>query len=625
MTMEAKEYLKLFQCEENRLREERFARGFTTNESVELAFINEGRAFTDGVNITVDPAMDKMYEDTGAMRKTSEALGLKKVITDPWSGLYMTARAQEVHECLHIIFSRFPVPAVTDIRSTDQVRFTVLAMIDNIIEDAFIENAGVSEFPDMEIFLRWGRVSHMFAGSPAQGTVSEVIENLNERVEAGNKQAIEYILDHSAMVLLYPMFSAPPPLREHEDYIRQTAPLFLEGSLCETPDERHIYACRIFDILEPLLPDQLPDPGLLERLLGGIETHTAAKTSFTEHKSDGRKAYITRRLFSDLDGNAIDFDENGEILTQLINIMSTQLQEIDSFSAGSAAVRCVHIKGENTGASAMHRGIIIKELHHIPNASLQKSYKTITAHFERVINSYKHRLAKLLYAEDEYTENRKYFGAGISSKSFTDVKKRYWYKKHNEKRPPDLSVLLMIDGSGSMSGARRNAAVESAVILHEVLESGHIPHSIVEHRAIYDEPLLEHNVLLDFRHSPEEKYNIMRLSSYDGTREGLSLFWAEKYINAHTTEAEKVIIMISDGYPEHSCDDSDYSPPVSVKDTANAVEKIIHRGTRVIAVALGSDCYPYLKEMYPQTVECSDLNKLTGQLMKMISDELEKR
>lgn len=34
------------------------------------------------------------------------------------------------------------------------------------------------------------------------------------------------------------------------------------------------------------------------------------------------------------------------------------------------------------------------------------------------------------------------------------------------------------------------------------------------------------------------------------------------------------------------------------------------------------DDVAYDKEIYPQTVECSDLNILTGQLMKMISDEL---
>ena len=80
--------------------------------------------------------------------------------------------------------------------------------------------------------------------------------------------------------------------------------------------------------------------------------------------------------------------------------------------------------------------------------------------------------------------------------------------------------------------------------------------------------------------------------------------------------------MISDGLPAHECDDSEYIPPVSVKDTANAATKIMHRGTKIVAVALGSDCCQLLKEIYPKTIECCDLDKLTGQLLKVISDEL---
>ena len=66
--------------------------------------------------------------------------------------------------------------------------------------------------------------------------------------------------------------------------------------------------------------------------------------------------------------------------------------------------------------------------------------------------------------------------------------------------------MFLIDGSGSMAGNRREAAIISSVILHEVLKKNNIPHSIVEHRAIYGEPLLIHNILVDFKARNEEKY-----------------------------------------------------------------------------------------------------------------------
>ena len=79
----------------------------------------------------------------------------------------------------------------------------------------------------------------------------------------------------------------------------------------------------------------------------------------------------------------------------------------------------------------------------------------------------------------------------------------------------------------------------------------------------------------------------------------------------------KLIIMLSDGVAAHKIDDSDmYVPPVSVKDTANAVRKIMSRGTKIVAIALDEvgedDCYRMLREMYSAVVSCTDLTKLTG-------------
>ena len=86
--------------------------------------------------------------------------------------------------------------------------------------------------------------------------------------------------------------------------------------------------------------------------------------------------------------------------------------------------------------------------------------------------------------------------------------------------------------------------------------------------------------------------------------------------------------MISDGIPAHEISDNDiYLPPVSTKDTANAVRKIIKRGTKIVAIALDEpgrdDCYEMLRKMYPAVVSCNDLSKLTGQLLSLISRELE--
>ena len=74
--------------EDNRLKEERFARHFTGKDEVNLAFIHEDRAFTDGRNITVDPMNDLLFADEKVLSDTAELLEIDKRVCEPWNALW---------------------------------------------------------------------------------------------------------------------------------------------------------------------------------------------------------------------------------------------------------------------------------------------------------------------------------------------------------------------------------------------------------------------------------------------------------------------------------------------------------------------------------------------------------
>ena len=204
-----------------------------------------------------------------------------------------------------------------------------------------------------------------------------------------------------------------------------------------------------------------------------------------------------------------------------------------------------------------------------------------------------------------------------------DTKRRYWYRNVQGTDIPDIAILFLIDGSGSMEGARRDGAIVSSVILHEVLSKNNIEHAIVEHRAIYDEPLVEHKVLIDFNCKSNDKYNILLLDANHNTREGLSPAWAEKYLSENSNAENKVIIVISDGEPYHIIGDNEYVPTVSTKDTHNMAERIYKKGIEIIAVASDTDddfsCYDELKQIYRRVIACNDIKRLTGQLVSLVS------
>ena len=281
--------------------------------------------------------------------------------------------------------------------------------------------------------------------------------------------------------------------------------------------------------------------------------------------------------------------------------------------------------GKDYGDSKLHSKIKIEEDHPKINFNHRKAYQNIFNKYRININSYNAKFVQLLKSMAPLTEERQLFGSGISSKHMGDPKKRYWVKKTHGMAVPDLAVLLLVDGSGSMQGERKKAAMNSCVILHEVLKKQGIEHCIVEHRARFEDPEIEVNILVDFNARQDEKLNIMQIDAHGDNRDGLALLWAERYINKHSSCEHKLILVLSDGQPAHEYDD--YYPPVSSKDTANIVRKISKRGTSIIAVSLDNagsySCYEDLKEIYPALVACNDLTRLTGQLLTVISRQLQ--
>ncbi len=264
----------------------------------------------------------------------------------------------------------------------------------------------------------------------------------------------------------------------------------------------------------------------------------------------------------------------------------------------------VYFPSSDYDCSNIHKDIKIQIIKPKINLNLKKAYQNIVNKYRLIINSYTGRLSQLLKGAVDEIEDRQFFGTGIMSKKLADVKKRYWYKMVRGEAVPNIGFLFLIDGSGSMEGERLQGALETCVILHEVLRANKIPHAIVEHRALYGSARLEHKLMVSFSGRKEEKYNLLGLEADEGTREGLTLYWAEKYLQNECSAEKKMIIMISDGAPAHSYTDNygrekEYYPPVSIKDTALAVKKITRRGTEIIAIALSApgenDCYGQLK------------------------------
>lgn len=624
MNKENKKTLRMFQCDYNREIEEMFAQTLSENEAVRMFFINENEAFTDGRNIVVDPAMDELFADTKALINTENFMKLPTSFSsDPWYALRMITRVQNIHECLHILYTDFPIAALSDKRCNTKAKLKTMSLIINIIEDAYIEAAGCSVFDNLELYLKFGRVARLFANSPSEGTVTRTFENKNEKQDE-SITALALYLNYMVDFLLYPMIKQTVPPKEITEYVNKTKQLFLDGSVASSADERYNYCCLIFNIILPLIPEdeaQIDAAGLGVRL-GGLKTHSPNAGTIGKTNSKGKKQAVAVRLFTDLSGNLRDGqDYGGQIFTILADYEKHKQAAIKiMLYEGHKAV----FYGKDYDCAVLHKDIKINETKPKINLNLRKAYQNIYNRYHININSYNSRFLQLLKARVPMKEDKYIFGAGITSKLLSDPKKRYWYRKVEGVDVPDIAVLLLIDGSGSMDGLRRDSAMISSVILHEVLKKQGISHAVVEHRGCFEKPEIDINILVGFNSREEEKYNLMQIDAYGDNRDGLALFWAEKYMNEQAFCENKLIIVLSDGAPMHDADD--YYPPVSTKDTANATAKITKRGTNIIAVALDDDsfdCYDMLKEIYPNIVSCNNLKRLTGQLLTLVSKQLQ--
>ena len=409
-------------------------------------------------------------------------------------------------------------------------------------------------YDNIEIYLKFGRVSRMFLTHESEGTVDLVFKRKQKDYEIqmnhdpiSNGEAIKEYLNYMGTMLLYPMLKQCEPVEIIKEYVDKSRHLFWNGSKASSPEERHGFAQEIFTIVLPIIPkDEEVEISEFSYLLGGGKTHLSEASTMGQVERKGRTQEVKTRLFLDLDGKEKVLSNDNKQMALVLANWSDDKKE--AYSILSYTGYEEKIKGDKYDCSVIHKAIQINQSHSKVNMNLKKAYHNIKTSHQININSYNGRFSQLLKAMVPGREDGYLFGSGIASKQLGDIKKRYWYRNVIRMEVPELAIILLIDGSGSMHGARRSAALHSSIILHEVLKKQGIMHAIVEHRACFEEPEIEVNILVDFNARDEQKYNLLQLDSGGDNRDALALFWAERYINQNTYCENKLIIVISDGH-----------------------------------------------------------------------------
>ena len=186
----------------------------------------------------------------------------------------------------------------------------------------------------------------------------------------------------------------------------------------------------------------------------------------------------------------------------------------------------------------------------------------------------------------------------------------------NKKDPtgkPKVAFGILVDESGSMwEDEKYLAARDTAILLHNILSNTDVPHLIVGHTGT--DETCDLNVYHDFEEiGKKDCFRLAGISDNNGNRDGAAItYCCEKLLKR--TEADKVLIVISDGEPaEVGFYDTD-----ALNDTKLTVKEYSRKGITVFGAVIDGNIAKIRKIYGDKTMDITDLSNLGRELTGLI-------
>ena len=617
--------------ERNQMSEEFFAKIFSKQKNTKLIYEPSNTAYTNGQEIHITPAFQNLYIESALFRQADNMLGYSrkypKLTFNQSNQIYFISHALLIHECLHIIYTDFTININAD-KEVEPQHKKLLASIHNIIEDAYIEAAGSIQFKEIKYLLLLLRT---LCGLKNNQRTEE------EKAHEIRQQPLIRYVNYIIKKILFPVTKQESPQDDIKEIIKKTEPLFYEGISQPSCRLRYYYSKKILD---ELIKSGIADQGQNEDPGKGLQDPNTG-TQGDPDGSTGDEFELDQDLFgrnlSDAFKNpkADNSSSNNTLPEELLKSLQEELQQnpnaeklLEDLQQAMQESQSDTIKDNaNQAKTSTKRGADLDSVYNSNVTYQEKTYspqKKNQADYEQIKHNYKPTIKKYqkfinsIKSSAEIKEGGYRYGTSIDSSNLADSKKRYWQRKTEDIETPELVVSLLIDGSGSMGGEKELAAKKASIILHEILTSAKINHRIAEFRSMGDTNA-EHNILINYNHKENDKYNLANIDSNGCNRDGLAIRWALNDI-LKQPQPNKIIIVISDGLPSAY---NNYSEAEG--DLKGSIKKAKTKKVPIIAIALEDETvYQSLKNYYKNILYCKKLEKLPDMLAKIITETLTK-
>lgn len=326
------------------------------------------------------------------------------------------------------------------------------------------------------------------------------------------------------------------------------------------------------------------------------------------------------------DAEEDDDEADKEELDEILKNLGDQLETVKTDVAKDEYDRLEQLQqdkkirefGKNVSYSNLHRHIRVESNRDfIVDDGVKQHYETMY----EPIKGLTRNLSKKLLEVIKFNEDAKYTGlytGKINKSQLYRADKKLFYQNKSKSDEADLVVEMLVDQSGSMSGDRIRYARLACMMMYEVCTALNIPFAVIGHAAVHRSNRVVHRHYVDFdSRDRNEKYKLASMTTYDNTREGVSLKYAGEYLKTRK-ETDKILIAISDGDPYHPSANDIYADGIAQKDTGRVVKELESDGIKIFGVAIG-DGKSAIKQIYTHNyIDIPNINLLPAKLVSLI-------
>lgn len=510
-----------------------------------------------------------------------------------------------IHEGCHLLYTNFDIP-----RSGD-----IIGFLFNVIEDERIEQLLGDEKPGFANFLEKCKYYYFGLYTKETGVPSEGLTKLQK------------FLNVFLGVVRYPKILTETDIVEYGKYLFEIKKVLLPFPT--SSKSAHSAACRIFEIIKDFYEDE-------ERKEYGPAGDRADDDGFDEAGGDSPGDYDDD---DDDDGgegegeDAMDSSEGTSSDTKGSSKKTPSDEEIErraseklerDFRHDKASLdKLTSPKLEMSSEVERDKGLLgelcegILEMGTDKNVLFMRATEDPIKYKESLkrVKQYIPSISRILKGNcKDYKLIHKSMRSGVLDTS--KLAEAYQgvptcYIREGEVKTDKISVVILVDESGSMAGSRIQSARDTAVLLNEAL--GCIPNVelfIYGHSG--DIRLSRSTDIRVYRENNfQPKFSLGTITYRVENRDGVAIFEVAKRVRKQTSNPVFMFIL-SDGAPSAG----GYTGKEAMVHTKQSVERVEKMGFNVIQICINNVYDP--KEMFKHFIILEDLPRLAVDLGRVI-------